>query len=84
MRYIFKFVIWLFAGMLIFQTAPCGAELTNGSKKEIVYVGKIVDILSITDGGWIGPGTAIVLLDNNEKIIISIQRFLLFLYEETL
>jgi hypothetical protein len=37
MRNLFGLVLWLFAGMLILQTVPCGAELTNASKKEIVY-----------------------------------------------
>lgn len=37
MRHHFNFVLWMFAGMLIFQTVPCDAELTNSSKKEIVY-----------------------------------------------
>lgn len=37
MRHHFHFVLWMFAGMLIFQTVPCDAELTNSSKKEVVY-----------------------------------------------
>ena len=39
MKYFFQSVLWfrLFAGMLIFQTVLCGAELTNANKKEIVY-----------------------------------------------
>lgn len=37
MRNFLRFALWMFAGMLIFQVLPCGAELTDIRNKERVY-----------------------------------------------
>ena len=74
MRYIFKFVIWLFAGMLIFQTAPCGAELTNGSKKEIVYKMYADYKKDFPSAHDISPGEAMRLIKTRNVLFVDVRK----------
>lgn len=66
--------ICLFLGLLIFQSVPCGAGVTNASKKEIVY--KIYEdykkgFSSVQD---ITPRNAMRLMKTGNLVFVDVRR----------
>jgi len=71
---VFKIVLWLFAGMLVLQNAPCNAELTNATKKEIIYgmYGDYKKDFSSVDD--ISPREAMLLMKTAEVLFVDVRR----------
>lgn len=74
MRNLFSLVLWLFAGMLILQTVPCGAELTNANKKEIVYKMYANYKKSFSSVQDVSPREAMRLMKTANVLFVDVRR----------